>query len=267
MLLTDVSNGVATMTLARPPVNAISEEWVSQFNSILETLEDRDDWTVLLVRSNLNVFCAGADLAEMRERMAMADCSERSVAFTKALQDAFGRIERLSRPSIAEIGGAAMGGGFELALACDFRIASLEAKLGLPEVRLGLIPGAGGTQRLTRLCGRPVATRVILGAEIVNGETALALGLVHWAVPAVELADCARDIAERISAMPGPALAAAKTCIALAGAGEGEGYRYELEATGNLIDMPETRERVAQFLARDSKSRARSKKEKRHEAR
>ena len=89
---------------------------------------------------------------------------------------------------LAEIGGAAMGGGFELALACDLRIAANEAKVGLPEVRLGLIPGAGGTQRLTRLCGPALANRLILGAEVLDGATAAALGVVHWSAPRAELA-------------------------------------------------------------------------------
>ena len=123
--------------------------------------------------------------------------------YVASIQRLYARIERLALVTLAEIGGAAMGGGFELALACDLRIAAAEAKLGLPEARLGLIPGAGGTQRLTRLCSPAVAARLILGAEILDGRTASELGVVHWAVPRVELAQRAAEIARGIATLSG----------------------------------------------------------------
>jgi enoyl-CoA hydratase len=101
----------------------------------------------------------------------------------------------------AELGGAALGGGFELALSCDLRIAANEAKLGLPEVRLGLIPGAGGTQRLTRLLGKGLANRLILGAEVVDGATAHAFGLVQWSFPRADLSTRAAEVVKRIAAL------------------------------------------------------------------
>ena len=119
--------------------------------------------------------------------MEARDGPDRMYAYVAGIQRLYARIERLPQVTLAEIGGAAMGGGLELALACDLRIAAVEAKLGLPEARLGLIPGAGGTQRLTRLCGRPVAARLILGAETLDGAAARELGIVHWAVPRAEL--------------------------------------------------------------------------------
>jgi enoyl-CoA hydratase/carnithine racemase len=151
--------------------------------------------------------------------------------------------------TIAEIGGAALGGGLELALACDLRIAAVEAKLGLPEARLGLIPGAGGTQRLTRLCGRPAAQRLILGAEVIDGATACDLGVVQWAVPRAELRERAAELARRVAALPLGALAASKACIAAAGEPGTGGYSLELEATRRLLTEPETRRRVEAFLA------------------
>ena len=143
---------VTTLTLSHPPVNAISDEWVRIFDAKLDQLGA--SCAVLHIRSDQKVFCAGADLKEMRERMDMADGPDRMYAYVAAIQRLYFRIEALPQVVLAEIGGAAMGGGFELALACDLRIAANEAKVGLPEARLGLIPGAGGTQRLTRLCGR-----------------------------------------------------------------------------------------------------------------
>jgi enoyl-CoA hydratase/carnithine racemase len=165
------------------------------------------------------------------------------------IQRLYARIERLPQVTLAEIGGAAMGGGFELALACDLRIAANEAKIGLPEVRLGLIPGAGGTQRLTRLCGPALASRLILGAEILDGTAASELGVVHWAVPRAELAQRAAETARRIAGLPAAALAASKACIAAAGHKERGGYTDELEFTRLLLSNAETRQRVTAFLA------------------
>ena len=157
--------------------------------------------------------------------------------------------KRLPQVTLAEIGGAAMGGGFEFALSCDLRIAANEAKLGLPEVRLGLIPGAGGTQRLTRLCGPALASRLILGAEVLDGATAAELGVVHWAVPRAELAQRATELARRIAGLPAAALAASKACIAAACQPGRGGYTDELEFTRSLLTNPETQKRVTAFLA------------------
>ena len=115
------------------------------------------------------------------------------------MQRLFARFEDASVVTLAEIGGAALGGGLELALACDIRIAAIEARLGLPETALGLIPAAGGTQRLTRLCGAGVAKRLILGAETIDGAQAAALGVVQWAHPRDALAARARKISSRAS--------------------------------------------------------------------
>jgi len=151
--------------------------------------------------------------------------------------------------TLAEIGGAAMGGGLELALACDLRIAAMEAKLGLPEVQLGLIPGGGGTQRLTRLCGRPLAARLILGAETLDGTAACELGIVQWTVSGAELPRRAVEIARRVAGLPAAALRASKACIAAAGEPGRGGYVDEIEATRRLLTDVETNERVTAFLA------------------
>ena len=244
-----LADRVATLTLSRPPVNAINEEWVRLFSSRLDELARHAGWRVLHLRSDQKVFCAGADLAQVRELVDAPGGPERMYAYVAGIQRLYQRIERLPQVTIAEIGGAAMGGGFELALACDLRVAASEVKLGLPEARLGLIPGAGGTQRLTRLCGRSVATRLILGAEIIDGATARELGVVHWAVPAAELSARTREVAERVAALPAAALAWSKACIAAAGAPGDQGFQDELEGTRRLLSTPETRERVEAFFA------------------
>lgn len=249
MFQTSVAGQIATLTMSSPPVNALSEAWISEFSREIGEIEARNDWKVLHLRSDQKVFCAGADVKEMRARFDAADGPDRTYAYVASIQRLYARIESLPQVTLAEIGGAALGGGFELALACDLRIAAAEAKLGLPEVKLGLIPGAGGTQRLTRLVGRGLANRLILGAEAVDGATAERLGLVQWACPRTELADRAAEIAGRIAALPAAALAAAKLCMTSAATPGRGGYSDELESTRNLQTDAETRERVSAFIA------------------
>ncbi|MCC6473098.1 MAG: enoyl-CoA hydratase/isomerase family protein [Burkholderiales bacterium] len=250
MLKLEVADRVARLTLDRPPVNAISSDWLAAFQRVLDGLRDRDDWQVLHLRSSQKVFCAGADLAEMRERFTREDGVEAMTQAAAAMQGLFARIEALPQVSLAEIGGAALGGGFELALACDLRIAAAEAKLGLPEARLGLVPGAGGTQRLTRIAGRAAASRLILGAEIAGGAAAAAMGLAQWALPLGEIAHFAARKAAEIAALPAGALAACKACIAAAHDPARDGYAAEIEASRRLYADAQTRERVRAFLER-----------------
>jgi enoyl-CoA hydratase/carnithine racemase len=260
MLRMAVADGVAMITMDRPPVNAISEEWLCQFNGLLDQLGNRSDWRILHLRSDQKIFCAGADLNEMRDRMDGPDGPDRMYSYVAAIQRLFARLETLPQVTIAEIGGAALGGGLELALACDLRIAANEAKLGLPEARLGLVPGAGGTQRLTRLCGQPIAERLILGAEMVDGATARELGLVQWAVPSAKLPERALEIIRRVSSLPAGALIASKICIAAASDGGRNGYSEELEATRRLLSSTDTRQRVEAFLAGATNDWSRAKK-------
>ena len=166
------------------------------------------------------------------------------------MQRLFHRLENAPLITLAEIGGAAMGGGLELALACDIRVAALQAKLGLPEVTLGLVPAAGGTQRLTRLCGPGIARRLILGGEIFDGAQAEQLGLVQWAQPREQLADWTRELAARLSVSPKAALAANKRCISAAGIAGRDGFAEEITETRQLYEHPETRGKVAEFLGR-----------------
>ncbi len=257
MFHVEIAGGVAGVAMDWPPVNAISEAWIADFHALLDGLEARADWSVLHLRSVLKVFAAGADLAEMRARLEAPEGIAAQLAAVRSYQVLFSRIEALPRATLAEIGGAALGGGLELALACDLRIAAHEAKLGLPELSLGLLPGAGGTQRLTWLCGRPVALRMILGAEIVSGAEAERLGLVHWSVPAVDLQAAALAAARRYAALPALAAAAAKSCIRLAADPSADGFAAEIERTGELLQSTQTRALVAAFLDRRSAGRSR----------
>lgn len=245
----EVAGGVARLTLDRPPVNAIGEAWLREFHRCLDELGARTDWQLLHLRSAHKTFCAGADLAEMRARLGSPDGIDSMVNIAAGMQRLFARLEALPQVTLAEIGGAALGGGLELALACDLRIAANEAKLGLPEVRLGLVPGAGGSQRLTRLAGRATALRMILTGEALDGAAAQSLGLVQWALPRAELARRAAEIAARTAASPGEALAACKRCIGAAEDPARDGYAEELAQSRRLYASEATRGLVSAFLA------------------
>ncbi len=248
---------VLVATLSRPPVNALNEALIGRLGDVLDEALG-DGFSVLHLRSDQKVFCAGADLALMRSCFAGADGPDVMLEVVVRKQRLYARIESAPLVSIAEIGGAALGGGLELALACDLRIAAQEASLGLPEAQLGLVPGAGGTQRLTRLCGAGTARRLILGAEIVEGAEAQRLGLVQWSVRRAELPERSRALAARVAELPRAALAAAKRCISAHGHPTRNGFVEELASTRALYDDPVSRAKVNDFLNR-SKSENRVK--------
>ncbi len=244
----NIDGAVATATLCRPPVNAINEEWVARLDEVLGEVERAEQVSVLWVRSSERVFCAGADLALMRSIFASAAGRERMIVLTRRMQEVYARLEALPKVTLAELGGAAMGGGFELALACDLRLVADKAKIGLPEARLGLLPAAGGTQRMTRICGEAVARRLILGAELVSGSEAVALGLAHWSAPAGETEAAARAVAARIAELPPQTLAENKRCIGVAVDGSENGFEVELAGSARLLAADETQRRVTRFL-------------------
>ena len=252
MLTLERAGRVAVVTLSRPPVNALDDALIARLDAVLDEIAGDDEVTVLHIRSEQKAFCAGADLALMRACFATADGPDTMLKLVSRMQWLLERIEASPVVALAEIGGAALGGGLELALACDIRVAAAEAKLGFPEVGLGLLPGAGGTQRLTRLCGRGVANRLILGAEVVDGAEAERLGLVQWAQPREQLAGWTRDLAAKIAVLPKAALAEAKRCIAAQGDPTRDGFAEELAASRRLYHHPETRRRVSEFLNRSA---------------
>lgn len=248
MISVSFDGPIATVLLDRPPVNAINEEWLDRLEDALDQIDTTVEINVLVIRSNGKTFCAGADLALMRQRFETAPGRDLMIAMVRRIQHLFARIENLAAVSVAEINGAAMGGGLELALACDLRVIAQSARVGLPEAALGLLPGAGGTQRLTNKCGDAVARRLILGAEVINGTTALDLGVATWCVPLEDIADFTDALARRLSKPSGPAMAQCKLCIDAAGDALRDGYELEIEGTELLLASPETQARVRAFL-------------------
>lgn len=202
--------GIVRLGLDRPAAkNALGRQLLGEFRAALGSLARDRGARVLILHSLVEgVFCAGADLKE-RAGMAPAEVE----AFVRGLRAAFTDLEDLPLPTIAVIEGAALGGGLELALACDFRVAGAEARLGLPETGLAIIPGAGGTQRLPRLIGRSKAKELIFTGRRIGAEDAARLGLADHAVPAGTAMDRALDLAREILPNGPIALRAAKAAI------------------------------------------------------
>ncbi len=255
MLAVERLGPVMVATLSRPPVNALDEALIEALGAALGQALADDKTTVLHLRSSQRAFCAGADLALLHAALDTAEGREAMARLVERMQRLFDRLESAPIVTLAEIGGAARGGGLELALACDLRIAAAEATLGLPETSLGLLPAAGGTQRLARLCGEAVAKRLILGAEVVDGGEARRLGVVQWAAPGAELAEWTRALAARLATLPRGALAAAKRCLAAQRDPGRNGFAEEIAATRDLYGDPETRRRVSAFLAQRATGR------------
>ena len=248
MITLTLDGAVATARMSRPPVNAIDHAFVAALDAVLGEVE-RAKPTVLVIESDQKCFSAGADLALIQSYFSERDGIERMIGYVRELHRVFDRIEALEAVTLAAIAAPALGGGLELALACDLRIAATTVKLGLPEARIGMIPGAGGTQRLPRLCGPGTAARLILGAEIIDGTEAERVGLAQWSVATDVLASKTAEIAERISALSRPALASCKACLAAALDPAIDGFAREIEQPLTLMKTREAKERIAAFFA------------------
>jgi enoyl-CoA hydratase/carnithine racemase len=199
---------VATIRLARPPMNALNAQVQDEIEAAAEQVASDDDIRAAVIYGGEKVFAAGADIKEM------ADAGYGRMAVdTRRLQAAFTAVARIPKPVVAAITGYALGGGLELALCADFRVAGASAKVGQPEILLGVIPGAGGTQRLPRLIGPARAKDIIFTGRFVGAEEAHAIGLVDRVVPDAEVYDAALALVKRYASGPAVALRAAKQAI------------------------------------------------------
>ncbi len=237
--------GIATVALNRPEaLNALSASVLDELDAITGEIERRADVTAAIVTGNGRAFVAGADIAEI----ARLD-REAGLRFARRGQAVFSRIERLRKPVVAAVNGFALGGGCELALACHLRIASTKARFGQPEVRLGILPGFGGTQRLPRLVGRGVATQIILSGAQVGAEDALRIGLVNEVVEPDALLPRARALLGEILANGRGALLASLAAIDV-GLDQPLAQALETEARlfADLCGSPEMKEGTAAFL-------------------
>lgn len=241
-------DGIATLLMSRPPVNAIDADFVTRFEAALGDLE-RLEPTIIVLRSDQKCFSAGADLAMIRGFFDAADGVEAMLAYVRSLHRIFDRLEALPAVTLGAIAGPALGGGLEMALACDLRIVTSNAKLGLPEARVGMIPGAGGTQRLRRLAGPGVTNRLILGGEVIEGTEAERLGIAQWCAEPAAFDGAVAAIAERVAGLSRQALIASKHCIRAGFGTDRAGYAMELAVPETLMRTEEARARVTRFFA------------------
>jgi enoyl-CoA hydratase len=196
-ILYDKKEGVATITFNRPKVlNALNRKTVEELESALtDARDDAEVRVLILTGAGEKAFVAGADIAELAQQTPVGGKD-----FSLYGQSVFHLLETIGKPSICAINGFALGGGCELALSCAIRIASKTARLGQPEVKLGILPGYGGSQRLTRLCGKGMAHELCLTGEMISAEEALRIGLVNHVYEAAELLPAAEAMAKKIIA-------------------------------------------------------------------
>lgn len=243
-LLLETAGPVAILTINRPSaLNALNIQTLQELSAAMGELENQAEIRVIILTgSGEKSFVAGADIKEFAdfktpEAKAMAANGQREV---------FNKIENLRKPVIAAVNGFALGGGLELAMACHIRYASSNAKLGLPEVTLGLIPGYGGTQRLPKLVGKGLANELIFSAKMISAERAREIGLVNEVFALEDLMNKTRELAETIARNAPSAITKAIECVNLADTSEG--FEKEIQAFGELFETEGKREGVTAFL-------------------
>jgi enoyl-CoA hydratase len=244
-LLVERRERVALITINRPEKrNALNIQTRQEGAMALDELRDDDSvGVVVFTGAGDKAFIAGADIAEFAGRTAL---TQRDVMTERSL---FNAIDTFPKPVIAMINGYCLGGGCELALACDLRLASETASFGQPEINLGIIPGGGGTQRLTRLIGEGKAMELILTGDIIDARTALALGLVNMVVPASDLEAKTMEIANRIGEKSPIALRMAKEAVKIASRSNlDEGLRREVDLFALCFSSEDKDEGVKAFL-------------------
>jgi len=244
-ILVERRGPVAIITINRPEKrNALNIQTRTEGAAVLDDLRADDSVRVVVFTgAGDKAFIAGADIAEFANRTAI---TQREVMLDRGL---FNSIDTMPKPVIAMINGYCLGGGCELALACDIRVASEKAAFGQPEINLGIMPGGGGTQRLTRLIGEGKAMELILTGEIIDAQTALTLGLVNHVVPADQLETKTMEIANRIAEKSPIALRLAKEAIKLASRSNlDEGLRREVDLFALSFSSEDKDEGVKAFL-------------------
>lgn len=236
---------IATVTIDRPSkLNALNRETIQELHDALNVLAD--DGTIkviILTGSGEKAFVAGADISEF----ANFSAEQGANLALKGQELLFDFIEQLTTPVIAAVNGFALGGGLELAMACHFRVASYNAKMGLPEVSLGLIPGYGGTQRLPQLIGKGRAFELIMTASMIDADSALTYGLVNYVVPPADLLTFCEELADKITKNSSVAISHAIKAIN-EGFKNSNGYATEIKAFGACFGTEDFEEGTTAFL-------------------
>ena len=238
----DERDGVLHVVLARPPANALGAPLVEGLEQALDALEAGSAKAIVLSSAVHGFFAAGADIKQMSSAT-----HDDFVRYRDALRSPLERLAACGRPSVAAIDGLALGGGLELAMACTLRFATGASRLGLPEVKLGLIPGAGGTQRLPRLVGRGRALDLMLTGREVDAREGASIGLVDRIVDGDVTAE-ALAFAGRLARLSAPAMAAIIACVDAAGPVSREGMALEGEEVVRMFDDDDTKQALAAFV-------------------
>lgn len=239
-----VEDRIALITINHPPANALNRATLEELEQTVEQVAGDEQVKVVIISGEGKFFIAGADIKEF-----MQVGRDQGDELARLGQRVFNKIENLSKPVIAAINGACLGGGLELALACHIRIAADVAKLGLPELNLGLIPGYGGTQRLPRLIGSERATEMILTSRMVDGNEAYRLGLVSKVVPLDSLMNDAKQLAATIASKSAVTLRIALTSIREGLKGKLEdGLELEARSFGEAFQSEDMLEGVNAFI-------------------
>jgi enoyl-CoA hydratase len=244
--LYEKSEGIATITINRPEaLNALNAETVQEIMARLEDAENDETVKVIVITgAGDRAFSAGADLKMMKDVS-----SVRAVELSRLGQKLCNQIEALGKPVIAAINGYALGGGLELAMACDLRVASENAQLGQPEINVGLIPGWGGTQRLPRFVGKGIAKEMIFTGRRIDAKTAERLGLLNMVVPADQLKAKVKELATELIGKPPIAMKLSKALVNNSTETHPEvGLWQEAEAFGIVASTEDFKEGVAAFL-------------------
>ena len=245
-IIVQKEGAVTTIQLNRlPKKNSFNNAMRHEVETALQDLTNDPKQKAVIVTGGEEVFCAGADIGEILE----ASTAELTYKHAREFQLLFDQIEALPQPVIAAVAGYALGGGCELALACDFRIASEGTRFGLPEIKIGAFPGGGGTQRLPRLIGTSKAKEMILTGDMIGVEEALACGLVMKVVPKGKLLEEAEGLATRLAALPRLAMEASKRVINKGIEIDlGSGLEMEARSFGNLATSHDLKEGTQAFL-------------------
>jgi enoyl-CoA hydratase len=247
-ILLEINNGIAVVTLNRPDqLNALNRETILELSGLLDNLNnDKSVRALILTGAGEKAFVAGADIKEF----AHFNIEEGRALSADGQTELFNKLENMSKPCIAAINGYALGGGLELAMACHIRVANTNAKLGLPEVSLGVIPGYGGTQRLTRLVGMGKALEMICTAGMIDADDALAWGLVNHVTSPEELMVKATDIATKISRQSSSAITQALHAVRASYQANSNGFQAEVDAFGACFGTPDFIEGTSAFMER-----------------
>lgn len=238
-------DSLATITIERPPANALSTGLLKELSAILDEIEPNKEIKVILIHGEGRFFSAGADIKEFTTIESVEGFEE----LGKYGQDLFDRMEKFPKPIIAAIHGAALGGGLELAMACHIRLVSETAKLGLPELQLGLVPGFAGTQRLPRYVGMARAAEMLFTSEPISGLDAVQFGLANHAYPESELLDEAFKMARKIAKKSTGSLKSAIQLLNYAKTQEFyQGVKKEAELFGQLFMSADGKEGIQAFI-------------------